>query len=454
MRSGEHPPYIVKNDTGYPIFIWTELKGDKTNTQVFRMNHGESKAWKFEEDDMDKRDKSLSSRDHNVSVQLDGPPWESVKSISISKVGKFIFSLLPKINNVVHILTCSVSLNAKVKIVTLRCPNQIFNSTSICVEGMAIDENGSKIGSTFDIKAGSSVSIAIGSAYFNFVRLRPKGFNYDWSSKIGWRQLDKNKSLLVVCESNGSSGSPFNFQVTSESEGNPPKDVFYPMISMRIKAPLQIENLLPVDIKYLIYDKVLKQSYIDTLKSGSIEALNLVDPTHLLGLSLQIIGQRFKQSDVALISHSDFDLRDDKISITDADGRQLILGIDYSEDSVECGLKIGIFCPYIVLNRTGLDLYLRSKSLLDTSGIGKVRKVLNPLEKIIEPYLFSYPKSESLRNRVQLSVDDCKSWCKPISLDAVGTSLNLSIPFERNAATVQLGVKIQEGEGKVRLLID
>lgn len=438
------------NETGYPIYIWTELKGDKTNTQVFKMTPGEHRPWKFDSwNASDGKINSLSSQDHKISMQLDGPPWESVKSISVSKVGNYTFQLLPRINNIAHVLTCSVSLDDKVKIVTLRSPNQLFNNTSVCLEAMAVNDEGSKIGSIIEIEPGTSFPIAVGSAYFNLIRMRPKGFEYGWSEAIGWRQLARDKSRLVTCDAGTSSSAPFNFQITAEMEGTVPKGALYPMISMRIKAPLQIENLLPVNIKYLVYDKVLKQSYIDNLKSGSVCSLNLVDPTHLLGVSIQIVDQKFKQSEVALISPSDLELRDDKISIKDSDGRNLILGIDYNE-GVECGLKISIYCPYIIFNRTGLDLFLRSKSLLDTSGVGKIRKVSNPMEKKIEPYLFSYPKVDSIRNRVQISVDDCKSWCKPFSLDALGTSLDLSIPYEKNAATVHLGVKIQEGEGKVR----
>jgi vacuolar protein sorting-associated protein 13A/C len=441
----------MRNETGYPIFIWNEVKGDKTNTLVFKMDHGESRPWKF--DDWNVKSTPLTSQDHKLSIQLDGPSWESVKQISLSKVGIYTYQLLPRINNVAHILTCSVSLKDKVKIVTFRSPNQIFNSTSIAIQVMSVNDQGAKVGSIIDIAPGSSISIAVGSAYFNFARLRPKGFDYGWSPPIGWLQLGRDKSFLATCDSGTTSGAPFNFQVVAEPEGSAPKGALYPMISMRIKSPIQIHNLLPVNIKYLVYDKDLKQSHIDTLNSGAVSSLNLVNPTHLLGLSIQIIGQRFKQSDVALISNSDLELRDDKISIKDADGRNLILGLDYNDECIDCGLKISIYCPYIILNRTGLDLFVRSKSLLDTSAVGQVRKVSNPMDKIIDPYLFSYPKVDSLRNRVQISVDECKSWCKPFSLDATGTSLDLSIPFEKHAATVHLGVKIQEGEGKVIIIL-
>ncbi len=50
-----------------------------------------------------------------------------------------------------------------------------------------------------------------------------------------------------------------------------------------------------------------------------------------------------------------------------------------------------------------------------------------------------------------MSIRDSGAWSKPFSLDAVGTSSALSIPFRQNGAEVHLGMSTQEGEGKVRL---
>ena len=48
-----------------------------------------------------------------------------------------------------------------------------------------------------------------------------------------------------------------------------------------------------------------------------------------------------------------------------------------------------------------------------------------------------------------MSIGDTGIWSKPFSLDAVGTSSAVSIPFKQNGAEVHLGMSTQEGEGKV-----
>lgn len=59
---------------------------------------------------------------------------------------------------------------------------------------------------------------------------------------------------------------------------------------MNVQAPLQVENLLPYDIRYLVYDKTTKQDHRDVLKKGEIDSIHIVDPSHVLALSVQILG--------------------------------------------------------------------------------------------------------------------------------------------------------------------
>ena len=67
------------------------------------------------------------------------------------------------------------------------------------------------------------------------------------------------------------------------------------------------------------------------------------------------------------------------------------------------------------------------------------------------PVMFSYSTPDPIRSRVQISGDKGISWCKPLSLDAVGSSFSISIPFPNNGAQIVLGVSIKEGEEKVRV---
>lgn len=78
----------------------------------------------------------------------------------------------------------------------------------------------------------------------------------------------------------------------------------YPLVSMNIQAPLQIENLLPYDIKYLVYDRTTKQNHVDTLTQGSVDSIHIVNRAHILAMSVQLLKSDFKPSSVSLISNT------------------------------------------------------------------------------------------------------------------------------------------------------
>src|SRR2546429_5907278 len=86
--------------------------------------------------------------------------------------------------------------------------------------------------------------------------------------------------------------------------------------------------------------------------------------------------------------------------------------------------RVSIYSPYVILNKTGLDINIKSKSLLQQakaaagqsltdSGDSGRRKAL--------PYMFSYPNNDDQRNRVILKVGD-SNWSRPQSFDAIGST--------------------------------
>jgi vacuolar protein sorting-associated protein 13A/C len=49
-------------------------------------------------------------------------------------------------------------------------------------------------------------------------------------------------------------------------------------------------------------------------------------------------------------------------------GRELTLKINYS-DLATTGRMVSIFCPYLILNKTGVDLCFSSKSLITSNRL-------------------------------------------------------------------------------------
>ena len=61
-------------------------------------------------------------------------------------------------------------------------------------------------------------------------------------------------------------------------------------MSIRLSAPIEIENLLPYDVKFRIYDKTTKHDWPNNLLSkGGSTALHLIELGHLLLLSVEIL---------------------------------------------------------------------------------------------------------------------------------------------------------------------
>lgn len=132
--------------------------------------------------------KNCKALRNRISVQIEGPTWETIKGISVDKEGHQLFALLPKISNVAHIFVSQVSLRDKVKIVTLRSPNAVANNSLVALEVMIVNEERTRVGDTKVIgmlaiynescllKApGCHLPVPLGASYFNFVCIRPDG---------------------------------------------------------------------------------------------------------------------------------------------------------------------------------------------------------------------------------------------------------------------------------------
>ncbi len=94
---------------------------------------------------------------------------------------------------------------------------------------------------------------------------------------------------------------------------------------IKISAPIEIQNLLPFDFKYRIYDKSTKKDWTNFLRKGGISPVHVVELSHLLLLSIDMQDTPFKASDFAIInSPESHDFRREK-TIVVKDERDLTL---------------------------------------------------------------------------------------------------------------------------------
>ena len=114
--------------------------------------------------------------------------------------------------------------------------------------------------------------------------------------------------------------------------------------------------------------------------------------------------------------------------------------------------KIAVYSPYLVLNRTGLNINIQSKTMFSTakSAAGQGMRMNSDGEsRKALPYMFSFP-TDDRKNRAILKVGN-SSWSKPQSLDAIGSTFDAVLPSSDSRSELHVGISVAEGEGKYKL---
>ena len=62
----------------------------------------------------------------------------------------------------------------------------------------------------------------------------------------------------------------------------------YPKITLRLCAPIELENLLPYNIQYRVYDKNADQNWRSYLRKGGVMPVHSVDLGHLVLLNIDV----------------------------------------------------------------------------------------------------------------------------------------------------------------------
>ncbi|RMZ73838.1 vacuolar sorting-associated vps13 [Pyrenophora seminiperda CCB06] len=226
----------------------------------------------------------------------------------------------------------------------------------------------------------------------------------------------------------------------------------YPYMRLRLQAPVEVHNLLPYDFKYRIYDSNTKKDWTNFLRKGGISPVHVVELSHLLLISVEMQDGSFKPSKFGIINSTDRESfrREKVLEVKDNNDTTLHLNMHfYNFPDGGGAFKVAIYSPYIILNRTGLQLDVRAQQLMRASaGNGVVTDNQQDAGKAL-PFMFSYP-TENKKNRALIKVGD-SNWSKPQSFDAIGSTYTVALPSTKARADMHLGVSVSEGEGKYNL---
>lgn len=453
---GADAPYRIRNHTGFDLHVWADVSAEEEGPAA-KLADGEEYPWRFE--DSTAMRETLAPEGHAglVGVKLEGSGFESVSRIPVVREGEILYNLKPRKDNIIHRLLVEVKLGAdNVKYITIRSPLVVENNTQIPVELGVFDPRDGHLLKIEKILPGDSRPAPVGAAYMHSLLIRPdQGFGYEWSNEqLHWQDLMRRPTRTIKCISeSGQQAPPFYFQMNATFNSRDSVTKVYPYMRIRIFAPVEIQNLLPYDFKYRIYDKNTKKDWTNFLRKGGVSPVHVVELSHLLLLSIDLEDTVFRQSDFSIINGNTQDFRREHVlSLKDERGIQLRLNLHYFNVPDSGGaFKVSIYSPYLILNKTGLSMEIQSKGFLQSArtaaGQGLRADPRNGGRTL--PYMYSYP-SEDQKNRSILRIGE-SAWSKPQSFEAIGSTFEVVLPDRHGRSEFHSGVTVAEGEGKYKM---
>ncbi|KAL8904643.1 MAG: hypothetical protein Q9207_003131 [Kuettlingeria erythrocarpa] len=455
---GSDSPYKLRNYTGFDLNVWAAAE-EEDRGNAAKLRDGEEAPWRFEDPTTMRESLSPEGGIGVVGIQLEGSGFESVERIPVNREGETLYNLKPRKDKVLHRLLVEVTLGTdNVKYITFRSPLLVENNTQIPVElGVYSPEEGHLL-KIEKIPPGDARPAPVGAAFMHSLVVRPdQGFGYAWSSeRLFWKDLLKRPTRTITCKGESNEQSPpFYFQMNTSYDKVNPLTSVYPYMRIKLHAPIELQNLLPYDFKYRIYDKNTKKNWTNFLRKGGVSPVHVVELSHLLLLNIDMQDSLFKESEFAVInSNTSEDFRRETVlAVKDKQDIQLNLKLHYFNIPDSGGaFKITVYTPYLVLNKTGLDINIQSKTMFSAAksaaGQGVRTESEGGSQKAL-PYMFSFP-SDDRKNRATLKVGD-SAWSKPQSFDAIGSTFEAVLPSTTSKSELSVGVSVAEGEGKYKL---
>ncbi|KAI1862359.1 uncharacterized protein JN550_010221 [Neoarthrinium moseri] len=454
---GAETAYKIRNYTGFDVIVQARNQSNTDNISV-RLDDGQEAPWSFEHwEKMRENIMSDSNTANSVTVQIEGSGFDTVKNVRINRQGEFLYSLRPKTDNTMHRLLVEVQLgNDNVKYVTLRSPLVVENDTQIPVELGVYDAQEGHLLKIEKIPPGESRPAPVAACFVKSLLVRPdSGFGYAWSSEhLWWKDLIKRPTRTLVCKGEGN--DPFYFQMNTSFDRGHFLNGRYPYMKIKLSPPIILENLLPYDFKYRIYDKNTKKDWTNFLRKGGVSPVHVVELSHLLLMSIDMQDTVFKPSEFAIINpggQDDF-RKEHKLICKDEEGLQLQLRLHYFKVPDGGGaFKVTVYSPYVVLNKTGLDVNIRGKQFLQqakrAAGQAPLTDNSNREQPKALPYMFSFA-SDDHRNRALLKVGESE-WSKPQSFDAIGSTSDVVLPATDKNTEYHVGITVEAGQGKYKM---
>ncbi|KAH3666193.1 hypothetical protein OGAPHI_004382 [Ogataea philodendri] len=465
---GEDAPYRIINETGYDLQIWIDDGNPslKDRQQLTLLKNGDTVPWSFEDWRKVRETLHVDTESNFIGVEIVGSSYSWVRRISLRTEGEEVFMLNPKLDAGYHNrLACEVVLEEdKVKKVYLKSTVTIQNFTQSAIHIGTIDsKTEGSVNNEIVIAAGGRQAYPLDYVYQGKLAVRPEvhdqSFGWSTAKVIGknshfgfdWREIMQNDMVLECPQQDDGVAKKYFFRAHATYNEKEALTQIYPHMTINVTPPLEIENLLPFDINWKVFQKGFK-TWTGGLKKGATKSIHVVDMNAILMLHIRPLHSKYNESEAGFINIPN-DSRiplSRRLTLKSEDGQRLHLGLHYVNNE-RSGLKILIYAPYLVLNRTGKDISLSDRY---NKMICEAHSPDNPEPTVPGLFSFDYDSSGDQRfmggnleeNRAVLRIGDSQP-SPNISIDKIGQSFEVKVPLKNRELENNVGIHITEGEG-------
>lgn len=462
---GEGAPYLLFNQTGYDLNVWIDSgKSDLRNReQLTLLKNGDHIPWAFEDWREIRKNLNTQTARDTLGVEFLDSEFDPVRSISLTTEGEDVFTLEPKHKNTYHHrLACEVVLaKDKVKHVILKSTITIHNHTSQGLFiGVGIYSKNPVVDREVHIPSGGKIALPIDYVYEGKLSVRPEttGQQFGWSTahskktnksfSFDWKTIS-NCDMILECpsiESGNVKSYYFNAKATYNSTEVLTK--IYPHMIINITPPLVLQNLLPFDVKWELFQKGAEKWECD-LKEGSSCSIHVINLSKSAVMKVSIPGTTFGKSRPAIINSSSKDVKNDEtVLLINTDHQKVYLKLLYI-NSPDAGKKVTLYTPYLIVNRTGKTVLLSNGS---SFMVSRAKRITSGSGTAM-PDLFSFGESSRglftsnfETDRVSLKIKD-SLLSRRFNIDKVGQNFQIEAPMDGKPLEYDVGVHISEGRG-------
>ncbi|XP_019622240.1 PREDICTED: vacuolar protein sorting-associated protein 13C-like [Branchiostoma belcheri] len=444
-----HSPFMVKNEMGCNITIQpgstlqlvaaaTQPEGNcLRDRQTLYMEarkgveRGMKKSFLAKQDNITR---------HTISVQVEG--YHELKDVPIYKAGRRLYNVSLTENKAVMSIVCQIDASDGSKTITFRSPLQVYNEFPVAME-LLYRDGSHQLVPLGSIQPRSEFSVPLTVAYRSDIYCRPVDMGYQVSStSIPWREgLTSHQKIrsTLQCQPEKPGNPTFYTSVEAVKdelswvEGT---DVSAPCFVLHLRPTAVLHNRLPYPVYYLMQSKEGAAEEAG-LGPGLHCPLYTYSTTETI-MEIQVKNYLGKEWIGKLnISNTMQELSVCTFQGYDHDGQQkytLDLGVLASQ--TEGFLDLSVFCPYWMVNKTGLTLQYKASD--DTA-------VLSHPPNQQDVVLFSFkPKSLFAKKKALLRVGSQSEWSDKFSVDTVGSSGSITCKAAKGTDTnFEIGVKIQ-----------